>query len=631
MRVPESEPGLALRQALDELSRLRRFSGPPAEFWPAFMAACGRLTGACRAVLILRDAAQPDRLKKLTDWSDNGHADRVVLTFTRALADLAQRCAENHSVIQPVENGTLPGTKHFALALTLPLPAGNETCIAAFLLLDTTEPAARQGLAFLELASDTPATYQLNQSVLQARTDVEKFASVLDVMALVNAEKRFYAASLAYCNGLANRFGCDRVSLGWLERGYIRLRTISRTERFDRNMAAAKALEVAMEEAFDQDEEIIWPAPEHFPLITKDHAKFAGEHASGHICSLPLRLEDKPVAVLTCERQAKAFSETELRQLRLACDQATRRLSELKAHDRWFGARWLASSKEQLSKVVGPEHTWAKVLSILGVVVLVLLLVPIFTYRVQGNFVVRSDDVSYLTAPFDGYIRTVPVRPGDPVQAGQVLLNLDTADLELEEAAAAADLARYQREAERARADAESVRTTKPPSLAEMRIALAMADQAKARLDLARYRLSQAKLKAPFDSIIVEGDLRQRVGAPVKQGEALFKVARIDTQYVEAEINERDIHEILNKTAGEVAFVAQPKLKFPIKVVRIEPAAVAKEGKNAFTVRAAFAEKIQPWWRPGMSGVCKLNVEKRTLLWILTHRTVDFLRLWLWW
>ena len=35
--------------------------------------------------------------------------------------------------------------------------------------------------------------------------------------------------------------------------------------------------------------------------------------------------------------------------------------------------------------------------------------------------------------------------------------------------------------------------------------------------------------------------------------------------------------------------------------------------------------------RPGMSGLCKLNVEKRTLLWILTHRTVDFLRLWLWW
>lgn len=640
MLANESKDAPSLRRALDELARLRRFNGPPAEFWPAFMAAAGDLTGACRGILILRDPNQPDRLKKLSDWSSNGHADRAVVTFTRMAAEIAQRCAEDHSYLRAIENGPTPETRHFALGLTIPIPAAQETCIAAFLLLSATEGQAREALARLELAADTPTTYRLNQSVAQAKVDAEKFASVLDVMVLVNAEKHFYAAALAFCNGLASRFGADRVSLGWLEHGYIRLRTISRTERFDRNMAAAKALEVAMEEALDQDEEVVWPAPEHVSLITKDHEKFAREHTSGYMASLPLRVGEKPVAVLTCERQAKAFSETELRQLRLACDQATRRLFELHAHDRWFGARWAAASKEQLAKLVGPEHTWAKVLSLLGVVALVVLLLPIFTFRVEGNFVVRSDDVSYMTAPFDGYIRSVPVRPGDPIKKDAALLTLDTADLELEESAALADLNRYQREAEKARAEAESARATRypslsevksSPSLAEMKISLALADQAQARLDLARHRLRQSQLTAPFDGVLVEGDLRQRVGAPVKQGEALFKVARIDTQYIEAEINERDVHEILNKTAGEVAFVAQPKLKFPIQVVRIEPAAVAKEGQNVFMVRAAFASGIQPWWRPGMTGVCKLDVEKRTLLWILTHRTVDFLRLWLWW
>jgi RND family efflux transporter MFP subunit len=631
MLAHEGKGSSSLQQALEELGRLRRFTGPPAEFWPAFMAAAGNLTGACRGLLILRNPAEPDRLKKLSDWSANGHADRVVMTFTRMAGDIAQGCAQNQRVLQALETGTTPGTNHFALGVSLPLPAGNEACIAAFLLLNTTEAQAREALARLELAADTPTTYRLNQMVLQAKTDVEKFASVLDVMVLVNAEKRFYAAGLAFCNGLASRFNCDRVSLGWLETGYIRLRTISRTERFDRNMIAAKALEVAMEEAFDQNGEIVWPAPEHFPLITKDHEAFAREHNSVHMTSLPLRIDGQAVGVLSCERQAKNFSETELRQLRLACDQAISRLSDLKSQDQWFGARWAAAAKEQLAKVVGPEHTWAKLLSLVGVALLVLLLLPIFNYRVQGTFTVRSDDVSYLTAPFDGYIRSVPVRPGDPIKSGDLLLNLDTADLELEEAAALADLNRYQREAEKARAEAERQRNSKAQALGEMRISMALADQARARLDLARYRLSQAKIKAPFDGVLVEGDLRQRVGSPVKQGDALFKVARIDTQYVEAEINERDIHEILNQTTGEVAFVAQPKLKFPIRVVRIEPAAVAKEGKNVFTVRGAFASSIQSWWRPGMTGVCKVRVEKRTLLWILTHRTVDFLRLWLWW
>jgi RND family efflux transporter MFP subunit len=631
MLAHETNEGPSLRQALDELARLRRFSGPPAEFWPAFMAAAGRLIGACRGLLILRDPAQPDRLKKLSDWSANGHADRAVITFTRLAPELAERCAQERTFLRAIENGPTPEIKDFALAIVVPLPGTAETCIAAFLVLKATEPQARESLARLELAADTPSTYRLNQSVLQAKTDVEKFASVLDVMVLVNAEKRFYAAALAFCNGVASRFNCDRTSLGWLEKGYIRLRCISRTERFDRNMAAAKALEVAMEEAFDQNEEVVWPPLEGQTLITKDHESFAEAHRSGHACSLPLRLDEKPVAVLTCERQSKPFSETELRQLRLLCDQVARRFSELKSHDRWFGARWAAGTKEQLARLVGPEHTWAKVLGLIGTVVVILLLLPIFNYRVEGNFSVRSDDVAYLTAPYDGYIRSVPVRPGDPVKAGATLLSLDTADLELEEASTSADLNRYLRDTEKARAEAENAHLTKAPSLAEMRISLALADQARARLDLARYRLSQAQIKAPFDGVLVEPDLRQRVGAPVKQGDSLFKIARIDTQYVEAEINERDVHEILNKTDGLVAFVAQPKLKFPIRVVRIEPSAVAKEGKNVFNVRAAFAGPIQPWWRPGMSGVCKLKVEKRTLLWILTHRTLDFLRLWLWW
>lgn len=631
MLAHDSKEGLTLRNALDELARLRRFAGPPAQFWPAFMAAAGGLTGACRGMLILRDPAQPDRLKKLSDWSANGHADRAILTFNRIVSEIAEHCASDRLFIRAIENGPTADIKHFALACAIPLPAATETCIAAFVLLNVTESQAREALARLELAADTPSSYRLNQSVTQAKTDVEKFASVMDIMVLVNAEKRFLAASLAFCNGLASRFGCDRVSLGWLQQGYIRLRTISRTERFDRQMAAVKGLEVAMEEAFDQDEEIVWPPLEGVSLITRDHEKFASEHSSGHLCSLPIRLDEKAIAVLMLERQGKAFSETELRQLRLACDQAARRLSDLHRLDRWFGARWATSARERMGKIVGPEHTWAKVLSLLGVAALVVLLLPIFTYRVEGNFIVRSDDVAYLTAPYDGYIRAVPVRPGDPVAAGATLLSLDTADLELEEAAASADLNRYLREAEKARAEAENLRLTKPPSLADMKISLALADQARARLDLVRYRLSQAQLKAPFEAVLVEGDLRQRVGAPVKIGEALFKVARIETQYVEAEINERDVHEILAKTAGEIAFVAQPKLKFPIRVVRIEPAAVAKDGKNVFTVRAQFAGPIQPWWRPGMSGVCKLDVEKRTLLWILTHRTVDFLRLWLWW
>jgi hypothetical protein len=37
------------------------------------------------------------------------------------------------------------------------------------------------------------------------------------------------------------------------------------------------------------------------------------------------------------------------------------------------------------------------------------------------------------------------------------------------------------------------------------------------------------------------------------------------------------------------------------------------------------------WWRPGMSGLCKISVAPRSLLWVLAHRTWEAARLWLWW
>ncbi len=66
-------------------------------------------------------------------------------------------------------------------------------------------------------------------------------------------------------------------------------------------------------------------------------------------------------------------------------------------------------------------------------------------------------------------------------------------------------------------------------------------------------------VKSVFEGVVVEGDLRERISAPVKQGDALFKVARLDTLYAEAEVPERDVKEILQSAKGEIAFVHAAK------------------------------------------------------------------------
>ena len=606
----------------EEAARLRQFSGAPQEFWPAYLKLCAQTGGAARAVLIRKDL-QDGRWKQLAEWSAPEAASTGLALFRNALLSMADECAETGVSKRVLGAEPKPDVQSPAgVALRLVLASAQEICLVALFLPHILPGEVEAVATKVQLLLDIPKSYQEGAQNRQSQSDAEKLAVVLDTLAEVNAQTRYTAAALALCNSLAGRLQCQRVSLGWYLRGFMRLQAISRTERFDPKMDAVVAIEKVMEEALDQDDEIVWPAPDSYGLVNRDHEAFAKANSSAAVCSIPLRIEGKVVAVLTLEREKGAFNVYELQQLRLVADQVVNRLNDLKRKDRWIGGRLAEDLREKMAGTLGPENTWMKATAILIAAVILLLCVVRLNYRVEANFILRSEEVRYIASPFNGYLEEVKVRPGDDVKAGQVVLRLNRDDLYLEEAAATAELSRYQREAEKARAANQ---------LAEMRVALSQLDETKSRLNLVRYRLERAEIKAPFDAVVVEGDLRNRIGAPLEQGEALFRLAHLKKLYVEAEVNERDIKEVLGKETGEIAFVSQPHLRYPVKIERVEPAASAKEGKNVFIVRCTVEGQPDEWWRPGMSGVCKINTGKRSLMWILTHRTVDYLRMWFWW
>jgi multidrug efflux pump subunit AcrA (membrane-fusion protein) len=326
--------------------------------------------------------------------------------------------------------------------------------------------------------------------------------------------------------------------------------------------------------------------------------------------------------VLTCERNSDAFTEVEVRLLALCGEMAIRRLADLKRTDRWFGARWLAGGREHLVGLIGPEHTGAKLVGVAAAVAIAVLLFGTWHYRVEAPFSVRTQEAGFISAAFDGYLDEVKVEVGDKVEKGTVLATLDTRDVLLQEAAALADRVRMLREVEKARGGEK---------IAEASIAEAQAEQAAAKLDLLRFHRSQAALLAPFAGVVVEGDLRKRIGVPVKQGDVMFKIARTDRLYVECAVPERSVQELREGASGQIAFASLPKLTFAIRIVRVEPAAVARENANVFLARCVLESAPPDWARPGMSGVAKLDVGKRSLFWVVTHRTVDFLRLYFWW
>lgn len=607
-------------QLLQTLEQLRHFEGQPQDFWPAFLEGASMLAGARFGFLLIR-GHEEETWKTVSLWPKGGVGEVRKLGLGPVVEQIAD---ESGADGRAWTTSGMPGAgspSGVTLGLRLEIQDEGRRSVVVFFVEGAGEDILEELFLRLQLVAGIPTTYQMNRMAQQARNDVVLFSEALDLMAVLNREKKFMGAAMALCNEVAARYRCQRVALGWVKDAYIRVQAISHMEQFEKKMDSVQGLEAAMEEAFDQDEEVVYPRPEGAFTVVRDHESYCRTQGTEYMVSLPIRADEEPVAVLSCER-TEPFTEWDVRGLRVMCDQTARLMSDLKKHDRWFGARAVSSVREGCAWFLGVEHTFPKLLGLILAVALAFMLFGHLNYRVEGNFIVKTDDLAYLPAPFEGYISDVHVRVGDVVAKGDPLLSLDTRELLLEESNALANQHRYIREAEKARAQ---------NALADMKIARALADQAEAQLALVRYHLANAQIKTPFDGIIVEGDLKELLGAPVRKGDVLFKVARLAMLYTEIEVKERDIHEISVGSDGEIAFVSRPELKFPIVVERIDPVALAKEEGSVFLVRAQVQQDIPSWWRPGMTGITKINVGKRNVLWIVTHRTVDFFRMLLWW
>lgn len=615
-------------------------------FWAQYLQRLGSLLQARRMLLLGASPGQP--WQALAQWpaqagvgpEDARHVQQALETL---VSDRPQIAA-------------LPGGGCL-LALRLPqAPAADEQVLAVLALREQPLPADAQGwLAWAALAAALPAWWAQQAALQASRRAADAAASVTGAattagVALVAggapgaalaqavqraerlhglmllaarlwSQQRFVRQAFELCSELAQQHGCDRVSLGWREGPYIRLQAISQIEKFDPKASAVRALESAMEEAADQPGDLPWPAPGdvpgELPQVARAHAVYARLQGTTHLLSVPLRSDGQVCGVLTLERNARAFEPDERWELAELAQLAVHPMADLQARDRWWGARAWRAARQQLRALAGPRHSvWKLGLGSAALALLVLVFTP-WDYRVEAVVNLRSKDVLFMPAPFDGYLREVHVEVGEPVRAGQLLASLDTRDLALEASMAAADLARHAREAEKAQAARQ---------FADMQITRARQQQAAARLALVEHQLAQARVLAPHDGIVVEGDLKKNLGAPLRKGDLLLKLAQTGEIVVEIAIDEVDVHEVQPGSSGAFALVGRPDQRFAMAIERIDPVASLREGSNVYLARARFDGQVPEWWRPGMGGTARIDAGERSLLWVLTHRTVRFLR-----
>ncbi len=86
----------------------------------------------------------------------------------------------------------------------------------------------------------------------------DEIQSIVDQLATV-VQQRYSSATHDLVTHLAVRFGCERVSLGWLRGTRVSVQAISHTDRFDPKSRLVRSIAHAMEEAVDQQTTLIYP------------------------------------------------------------------------------------------------------------------------------------------------------------------------------------------------------------------------------------------------------------------------------------------------------------------------------------------------------------------------------------
>jgi len=148
-------------------------------------------------------------------------------------------------------------------------------------------------------------------------------------------------------------------------------------------------------------------------------------------------------------------------------------------------------------------------------------------------------------------------------------------------------------------------------------------------LDLVESRLERTTLRAPFAGFVISGDLTQRLGGAVQQGEVLFEVAPLDAYRVILWVDEHQIADIAEGDTGTLVLKALPDENYTISVTRMTPITEAREGGNYFRVESLL-ESPSPRLRPGMEGVGKIEVGERKLISIFTQPLIRWLKLQYW-
>lgn len=601
---------------------------PAPPFWEMTQPqqAADRLAGWVEA-LLAGMAADPGLVPLLVAYETPG-LPRILRPEGRIAGDATHRAeAEARRQNRLALAGHLPGQPGATgAASSLALPVEGYDGAAGLLTIEV-EIADRAALlrllSLLALATGWTHVARLDAHRHRGAADEASAVSALEAIVAFIAHRRFSEAARALMTDLAARFGCDRVALGLARGATVRVAAISNTGSFSRSLGLVRRLRAAMEEAFDQERVLLWPAPpgDDADMILQRQAELAGGATDRAVVSVPLFDGRRYRGVILFERaEARGFDSAELARIEALCSLLTPILIEKRDNDRWLPVRVAMALRSVLENLLGRSHLLAKASVLAGVMALGALFVLDGTRTVVAEAVVQGTETRTLAAPFAGFIAEATRREGDRIAKGDLLVRLDDREFTLE-------LTRLT--ALRAQADLELDKAISDKNRAEAGLLESRIRQIDAQIALTGQQIARSRIEAPFDGLVTAGDLSRAIGRSVEQGEALLVIAPLAEYRADLFVPEDEIDLILPGQNATLKVTPLPERSFGLTLRATMPIARYENGQTRYQVEARFDAPPEVLV-PGMTGAARIEIDRVSLarLWLQPIR--DRVRLWVW-
>lgn len=602
----------ALWKTLDEGAS----AGDFAKAWLGLQ--CQFLPGALGGVVVLGE--HPDRgpFAPVALWPDTAVLDDAL----SAVVELAM--AERRPVADDDPRGQTEGPADGAALAVQPVLVGGRLLGAVGLRLDpAAAPPAPETFSRLRWGTGWIEALLRREQHAGREALAERTVTALELVAGALEQMRFKAACTAVVTDLALRLDCDQVAIGFLGgRSWVRVAALSHSAQFGKRMNLIRRVGNAMDEAMDQEAAVLWPLGEDWEYrITHAHGELAESLGGGTVLTVPLHRAGEMLGAITLQRPSTdPFDDATIQLVDTVAGLIGPVLEEKRLNDRLIFAKIGETLGTQARRLLGPGYFGRKLATLIALAVIGFFAVAEGEFRVTAPAALEGSVQRAMVAPFDGFITAQYAKAGDLVDADELLATLDDREMVLDRLRHGADLRERQAEYDRALAEGDRVET---------RILQAQIAESEAQIALIDAQLGRTELRAPFDGLVIAGDLSQAIGSGVRRGDELFSVAPLDSYRVVLEVEEGDLRAVAEGQVGTLVVSSLPELELPYTVERVTPVSTAEEGRNFFRVEAGLDE-IDPRLRPGMEGIGKTRIEDRLLIEIWTRRLIDWIRLFAW-